>query len=154
MTETFSFSPDPVDIESSISIWQDSRLNHTSQYNWEKFSNGFASKQMDKMGYKGKGLGKRENGITEPIEFQRKCSFKQEIKNKSGPENNQTFMYILSDSIFNQLDQKHIAKGKEVKIMCHGRCTIQCMYKHLALPFKLNPKYLLLHISTNDSKDI
>ena len=51
-TTTFSYTPDPVSkgntsIEISISSRNDSGAhdNHTSQYKWEKYSNGFASKQ-------------------------------------------------------------------------------------------------------------
>ena len=34
---------------------------------WEKYNRGFASRYMKKMGYEGRGIGKLENGIVEPI---------------------------------------------------------------------------------------
>ena len=41
----------------------------SERFAWEKHSSGVATKIMNKMGYKGKGLGKRENGITETIKI-------------------------------------------------------------------------------------
>ena len=41
---------------------------HSKQFGaWEKYSSGFASRMLEKMGYKGKGLGKTGEGIIEPI---------------------------------------------------------------------------------------
>ena len=41
----------------------------SERFAWEKHSSGIAMKIMIKMGYKGKGLGKTENGITETIKI-------------------------------------------------------------------------------------
>ena len=108
-------------------------------------------KQMEKMGFKGKGLGKH-NGITQPITMKVKTSFNQEEKRKT-PDNEPVFMYILSDSILNQMDETRLSREKKnVKVKWHGGCNINHMYEHLPSAFKAHPKYLLLHISTNDSK--
>ena len=101
------------------------------------------------MGYNGKGLGKSENGITEPIHIKKKHSFNNEKKNR---QSNHKSVCILSDSILNQIDGKRLSKTKDVTIMCHGGCTTKCMFSHLPDVFKLNPKHIILHVATNDSK--
>ena len=112
---------------------------------WEKYTNGCVSRIMEKMGYRGKGLGKTESGITEPIKVQKKGSF---VTGQPIDAQKRKFMCVLSDSMMNQIDEKRI--GTDVKVMCHGGCTIQCMYRHLPKVIKRNPKYVLLHIGTND----
>ena len=42
--------------------------NCENKYEWLKYSSGQASKIINKMGYKGKGLGKNEDGIEEAIQ--------------------------------------------------------------------------------------
>ena len=41
-------------------------------------------------------------------------------------------------------------KTWDVKVHCHGGCTIKCMYTHLAPVVKLKPEFILLHVGTND----
>ena len=47
----------------------ETQINQDSdeRFLWEKYSTSVVSKIMEKMGYKGKGLGKAENGFVEPI---------------------------------------------------------------------------------------
>ena len=61
---------------------------------WEKHSKGFARQIMTKMGYNtGKGLGKAENGIKEPI------TIKSAVRtNILTPKDQKKLIYIASDS--------------------------------------------------------
>ena len=119
---------------------------------WEKHSSGFASKMLSKYGYKGNGLGKFENGITEPIKVNKSRilgvpeipGMKEQKKRK--------LIYIVSDSMLNQIDETRLSKEVDVKVRCHGGCTIQCMYTHMAEIINAKPEYILLHIGTNDCK--
>ena len=120
----------------------------SSKYHWEKYSNGFAGKMLNKMGFRGKGLGKCENGISEPIQIEKKSSFKKE----SNPETQNELIYVLSDSMFNQIDEKrlNVSKDVKVKVKSYGGCTINRLYKHLPEVLSLRPKYIVIHIGTND----
>ena len=92
------------------------------------------------MGYKGKGLGKTENGITETIKIKtRELSITDHMKKKK--------LYILSDSILNQMDEKRLSKMLDVKVHCHGGCMVKCMYTHSAPVVKLKPEFILLHVA-------
>ena len=103
---------------------------------------------MDKMGYGGKGLGKKENGIIEPVEIKRKSSF---VGNKNVSQNERKLVCILSDSMLNRINRERLSNEKGVAIICHSGCKIKGMYKHLQSAFDLKPHYILLHIGTNDS---
>ena len=124
----------------------DSDITCNNTFTWEKHSNGFANKVMKKMGYyKGKGLGKAEDGITEAITISdtRPANvFKSEKQKK--------LVYIASDSILNQMDEKLLSKKYDVKVNSYGGCTIAGMYQHLPKMFALKPAYILLHVATND----
>ena len=122
---------------------------------WEKYSSGFASKMFEKMGYKGGGLGKLENGIRQPIEIEKKHIFSEQLKQEIHTCNDNSrikkdIICVMSDSMLNQLNQTRLSKRYDVRVMCHGGCTIRCMYTHLPKMFPLNPKYVILHIGTND----
>ena len=67
---------------------------------WEKHSTGYASKMLSKMGYQGKGLGKAENGIMEPVTIH-PCGFAAADKQKSPEPGTSKLIYILSDSMLN-----------------------------------------------------
>ena len=106
---------------------------------------------LNTMGYKGKGLGKFENGITEPVKATKSNVFgvgniqKEEIHQKK------KILYIASSSMLNQMDEKRLSRDNiNVKVQCHGGCTIRCMYTHLPQMFKLKPDFILLHIGSND----
>ena len=87
------------------------KYKSTDKFSWEKHSSGFASKMLSKMGYKeGKGLGKAENGIKEPIKITEKLKYKHNNNGKS------KLMYILSDSMLSNIDPKRLRnKYLEVK---------------------------------------
>ena len=136
-TDTIS---DDLDHESILTTTND-------RYEWEKYSRGVAGKIMDKMGYKGNGLGKNENGIIEPIMIG--------TSNILGRPNHlnkrKRLLYILSSSMLNQMDERRLScNTMDVKIQCHGGCTINCMYSHLQKMFRDRPDYILLHIGSND----
>ena len=121
---------------------------NNNRFTWEKHSSGIASKIMGKMGYKGKGSGKAEDGILEPIKIENT----KEIGGKRKKEGYKRMaICILSDSMFNQIDEKRLSSKHDVKVLCHGGCTIECMYSHVPLALQLNPKYIVLNVSTNDS---
>ena len=40
-------------------------------------------------------------------------------------------MFTLSDSMLNQIDEIRLSKRLEVRVRCHGGCTIKCVYNHL-----------------------
>ena len=127
------------------SINDDTYLNYNERFVWEKHSSGFASKMLDKMGYKGKGLGKAEDGIIEPITVTNSLGLgvpKTPKKRK--------LIYIASDSMLNQMEEGRLSKTYDIKVRCHGGCTIKCMYSHLPSIVKLKPEYIILHIGTND----
>ena len=136
---------------------KEEKNNHTREtesqnerIKWLKHSTGAATKIMEKMGYKGKGLGKTENGILEPITIH-KSHLTGATNNKQ--EDKKDSLVILSDSMLNQLQEDRISKKYNVKVLCHGGCTTRCMYSHVKSALKLKPKYIILNVGTNDSVD-
>jgi hypothetical protein len=110
---------------------------------WEKHSNGVASKILKKMGFKGKGLGKKEDGIINPIQFNvQKFMENNQVKRKS--------IYIASDSLLNQMDGDRLSRTFDVKVKSVGGCTIQRMILHLPEIIKSKPDHVIYHIGTND----
>ena len=96
------------------------------------------------MGYEeGKGLGRGEDGIIEPIKIV-----------KSPAQHNvheRKLVFILSDSMLKGIDAERISSTNyEVKRFSHGGCTLKCIYKHLPDIIKEKPDFLILHIGTND----
>ena len=57
-----------------------------------------------KWGYKGRGLGKKENGRMETIPLEPK-RFRKNEKKETETKTNRKLLYILSDSMLNQMDQ-------------------------------------------------
>ena len=124
------------------------------RYAWQRHSSGVASKIMNKMGYKGQGLGKKENGITEPITIKTtglgaNITLRKKKATKQNPTKRKQ-LHILSDSMMNSIDNKRVSRNLDVKIDCHGGCTIKCMYSHLTSVYRCKPDYILLHVGTND----
>ena len=137
----------PVNILEANSI-DDVHTDLKERVLWEKHSTGFATKMLIKMNYGGKGLGKYENGIVEPIIINesRTLGGEEEPKKK--------LMYIASGSMLNQMDEKRLSTNSmDVKVRSHGGCKIRCMYTHLPEIFKDKPEYILFHIGTNDCSE-
>ena len=134
------------DITTSSSEYvNNGRHKYSNIFTWERHSSGIASKIIDRMGYHGNGLGKEENGITEPITIKNSYRFE-----KKGPTKRKTF-YILSDSMMNGMDENRLSnKIIEVKVECHGGCMIEHMFTHVDTMVKYKPDYVLLHVGTNN----
>ena len=100
------------------------------------------------MGYKGKGLGKTENGITEALTNENLAKINTvKIDTKSRKK----LLYILSSSMLNQMDGGRLSSNRvEVRVQCHGGCTIRCLYSHLPNVIASKPDHILLHIGSND----
>ena len=96
---------------------------------WEKYSTGVVSEIMEKMGFKEKGLGKAENG--DPITVEKKDRFKSTSEKKRKVRGNHEVVYVLTDSMLNQLNQEKLSRKYKVIVQCHGRYTIRCVYAHL-----------------------
>ena len=120
--------------------------DNLNKYEWLKYSSGLASKIIHKMGYKGKGLGKNEDGIEEAIKVDDTKFSMKDTKSRVGK-----LLYIASSSMLNQMDEERLSRGNiNVKVRCHGGCTVKCMYSHLPEMFNLKPDFVLLHIGSND----
>ena len=133
--------------DASISSDTNSNTKLDERYEWQKSSSGFARKMFAKMGYKGRGLGKSEDGIMEPVSINKLNKF-TESPNKDVRK--RKMIYIASGSMLNQIDETRLSRHFDVKVRCHGGCTIKCMYTHLPDMFKLKPDYVILHIGSND----
>ena len=107
---------------------------------------------MSKYGYQGKGLGKREDGITKPIEGIRKVAFESVDSHDLWPNNTVLF---AGDSMFNQLDERRIANslmGKyQVKVRAHPGATVGDMRHHLTAWLRKKPSHVVIHVGTNDT---
>ena len=121
--------------------------NSRFRFEWQKHSSGFAGRIVEKMGFKGIGLGKNQDGIVEAISPQ-KVSFSDTEKDKA---HGRKLLYIASSSMLNQMDEEKLSRGNiDVKVRYHNGCTIKCMYSHLPEMFQQRPDYVLLHIGSND----
>ena len=135
---------------SVTNITTDNRYKFADQFTWEKHSTGIASQIIDKMGYRGAGfgLGKFDHGIEEAVKVDGQSQFKKEEKKV---DEKRERICILSGSMLNRLDGKRLSnKHFDVKIRCHGGCTIKCLYTHLSWAFNLLPQHIIIHVGTND----
>ena len=107
---------------------------------------------MSKYGYTGKGLGRNEDGIREPIQVEKKTSFQQHKQNRSvWPRNT---VLITGDSMLNHIQERQLStRGMPVKVRANPGATIDDMRHHLTALLRKKPTYVILHVSTNDAHD-
>ena len=132
---------------------QENPVSEEKINDWEKHTNGFARKELSKYGYQGKGLGKREDGITQPIEGVRKVAFDDDVDSHDLWPNNTVL--FAGDSMYNQIDERRIANslmGKfKVKVRAHPGATVGDMRHHLAAWLRKKPSHVVIHVCTNDT---
>ena len=109
---------------------------------------------MSKYGYQGKGLGKREDGITKPIQGLNKTSFDSAATRYSWPSNT---VLCAGDSMYNHIDEARITRslqGKfKVKVRAHPGATVGDMRHHLTAWLRKRPSHLILHAGANDASN-
>ena len=136
---------------------------------WEVHNNGFASKVMKKYGYSGKGLGKREDGIIEPIQVKQKSRFDDEdteipnanidsmVHAEMPEEPTDVYLWpantvlIAGDSMLHGINEKRMSKKLNVKVRPHSGATIRDTFDHLKALLRKKPKYLIIHAGANDA---
>ena len=125
---------------------------------WEKYSNGFASKFLNKYGYNGGGLGKYENGITNPVKagsgarhfsLANKQYYEKRVINKSHCWQKGTTL-ITGSSILMGLNEKKLRKYNAKVRAFPGSC-VDDMFDYLVPLLKKKPDNIILHIGSNDA---
>ena len=128
---------------------------------WEKSSNGFGSKILKMYGYSGKGLGKTENGIVNPITIESKKSFakntdKSEKKSDIFRKKNYVHPWpegttlITGSSILLGIQEGKLRNYK-AKVRAFSGATVDDMHDYLKPLLRKKPDNIILHIGTNDS---
>ena len=123
---------------------------------WEGHNKGTATKIMKKFGYAGKGLGKHENGIVEPIGVNikppsnKQAAFDLTDANRMWPRNT---ILITGSSLLRGIDENTMSRKYNVKVRPHPGATTLDMYDHLNAHLKKKPDYLILNVGTNDASN-
>ena len=154
--------------------------NETSFGAWEKYSSGFGTKMLLKMGYTGAGLGKFEDGIVNPIsvdtQYGRSSSnqlvpfinrglgsllmdgphmnnnvnLKNRVENKVMPWPANTTL-ITGSSIICGLEENRLRKYKVKVRPCPG-AYVDDMHDYLSPLLKKKPTNIIVHIGSNDAQ--
>ena len=127
---------------------------------WEKYSNGFASKFLNKYGYNGGGLGKHEDGIITPVEagsgtkhfsldINEKYRKQKRVRNKTHNWPSGTTL-ITGSSILMGLEEKKLRKYNAKVRPFPGAC-VDDMFDYIIPLLKKKPTNIILHIGSNDA---
>ena len=74
--------------------------------------------------------------------------FSKSENNNLWPENT---VLITGDSMSFGLDEKRLSRRYNVKVRCHPGACLKDMYDHLNPYLRKQPKFIILHIATNDA---
>ena len=136
---------------------------------WEKYSTGFGSRMLAKMGYSGGGLGKTGSGIIKPImisqkqgreavgdlnrfkESSKNSQEKNRVTNRVQPWPEKTTL-ITGSSILNGIEESRLKKYK-VKVRVFSGACVDDLYDYLTPLLKKKPSNIILQIGTNDALD-
>ena len=139
---------------------EDGRYKYTNLGPWERYSSGVPSKILNRMGFKGQGLGKDEDGIREPIKItQKKDEFQKQKKvlNLNSKDRIQTnyvkpwpigTTLITGSSILCGIQESRLKKAK-VRVFLGA--NVDDMYDYLTPLLKKRPSNIILHIGSNDA---
>ena len=132
---------------------------------WEKYTSGYGSKIMQKMGYRGGGLGKDENGIINPITAESKNVFRNSIEETGNilpqivPSRVENYVHpwpqnttlITGSSILMGVEENRLKKYK-TKVRAFPGAYVDDLYDYLAPLLLKKPSNIILHIGSNDSQ--
>ena len=123
---------------------------------WDKHNNGFATRALDKMGYSGGGLGKREDGIIEPIQrastsptHRNGIGSPPRVNNDVDPWRRNTTL-IVGDSILSGVEESELQRYS-AKVRAFSGARIDDMYDYLKPLLSKMPTNVILHVGTNDA---
>ena len=133
---------------------------------WEQHSNGFASRIMKKMGYRGGGLGKDGNGIINPIMIPRETCNEMGTENSNNEPSNKNVQQfrvkntikpwpakttlITGSSIINGIEEHRLRKYKAIVRPFPGAC-VDDLYDYITPLLKKKPTNIILQIGSNDA---
>ena len=147
---------------------------------WEKYSLGFGSRMLAKMGFKGRGLGKYEDGIVNPVTIEKhdgrvtlgasKSTYiKRGLEKITKAECNNTTVLpttyrvdnpvkpwpsnttlIIGSSLLHGIQESRLKKYN-AKVRCHPGACVDDLYDYIAPLIKKKPSNIIMQIGSNDA---
>ena len=123
---------------------------------WDQHNNGFATRALGNMGYSGGGLGKRGEGIIEPIQrtspsptHRNGIGSPPRVDNDVDPWRRNTTL-IVGDSILSGVEETKLQRYS-AKVRVFSGARIDDMYDYLKPLLSKMPTNIILHVGTNDA---
>ena len=136
---------------------------------WERYSTGFPSKMLQKYGYNGGGLGKKGNGIVNPISIKKLHGSGVIVKESNTEEAGNTKLLnppnrvknvvkpwppnttlIIGDSILWGVEEGRLKKYN-AKVRVNPGAQVDDLYDYMAPLLRRKPQNIILHIGSNDA---
>ena len=147
---------------------------------WEKYSLGFGSRMLAKMGFKGRGLGKYEDGIVNPVTIakhdgrvtlgaSKSTYIKRGLEKITKAECNNTTVLpttyrvdnpvkpwpsnttlIIGSSLLHGIQESRLKKYN-AKVRCHPGACVDDLYDYIAPLIKKKPSNIIMQIGSNDA---
>ncbi len=126
---------------------------------WEKHTKGFGSRYLRERNYGGKGLGKNQDGIINPVEVKQQLTLglNEESNGRNRVENN-TYEWppdttlIIGDSILLGVVEDKLKKYR-AKVRPFRGARVDDIYDYVAPLLRKRPANIILHVGSNDAID-
>ncbi len=140
------------------SISSSETYNGESIGKWEKHTKGFGSRYLRVWNYGGKGLGKNQDGIINPVEVKHQQTLGLIDSNGKSRVQNNTFEWppettlIIGDSILLGVVEDKL-KRYRAKVRPFRGARVDDIYDYIAPLLRKKPTNIILHIGSNDAID-